>query len=150
MPRKPSPAWTIDALRRRAVRDHAASERRASFVPIVHLGTPGEPHEVFAVVPEEPTDHALRTDVVAAMRQRALRRPGTGSGPARSAVQPLVWLTRPGDLEVQDVDMAWFAAARQAYAEAGAELHFALVCRFGWRDPATGASQTWVRSRAGA
>ena len=143
MPRRRSPERLIDVLLRRAVREHAAAERRARFVPILHVGVPGEPHEVFAVVPDEPADHALRTDVVAALRHRALRRtPGAAVGPG-----PLVWLTRGGDLELQDVDMAWFAAARQAYGEADGELCFAVVNRHGWHDPRTGARRSWVRAR---
>jgi hypothetical protein len=129
-------------LLRRAVREHAAAERRAHFVPILHVGVPGEPHEVFAVVPDEPSDHALRTDVVAAMRARAQRRAG-----AAPTTTPLVWLTRGGDLEVQDVDVAWFAAARQAYGEADVPLCFAAVNRHGWHDPQSGVRRRWVRAR---
>ena len=74
MPRRRTPEQIRDALLRRAVREHAATERRARFVAILHVGTPGEPHEVFAVTTDETTDHALRTDVVAAMRRRAVKR----------------------------------------------------------------------------
>ena len=141
MPRKRTPEQIRELALRRAVREHAATERRARFVPILHVGVPGEPHEVFALGPEEPDDQALRADVVAAMRVRAAHR---GGGPA-----PTVWLTRPGDLEAQDIDMAWMAAAWQAYAEAGVPLTFAVVNRRGWRDPRTGAGRTWVRPRPG-
>lgn len=143
MPRKPPSAHVLEELRRRAVREHATAERRARHVPILHVGVPGEPHEVFAIDPEETSDQALRTDVVAALRQRARQRAGTPTANA----EPLVWLTRGGDLEPQDLDMAWFAAARQAYGEAGAEPRFALVGRHGWYDPATGERRTWVRPR---
>jgi len=143
MPRQRTPEQVLDALLRRAVREHAAAERRTRFVPILHVGVPGEPHEVFALLPEEPTDQALRADVVAAMRHRAATRTTavTGERPV------LVWLTRGGDLDVQDIDAAWLAAARQAYGEAGAELCFAVVNRHGWHDPRTGARRTWARAR---
>jgi hypothetical protein len=60
---------------------------------------------------------------------------------------PLVWLTRPGDLVDQDVDLAWLAGARQAFGEAGVPLVFVVVNRQGWRDPRSGLQRTWVRLR---
>ena len=88
-----------------------------------------------------PSDPGLRTDVVAALRVRAAR--GLGDG----ADEPLVWLTRTGALELQDVDARWLAAARSAYDEAGARLAFVVVNREGWRDPRSGLTRTWVRLR---
>lgn len=140
MPRKRAPEQVLHGLLRCAVREHAAAERRSRYVPILHVGTPGWPHEVFAIAADERTDHALRADVVAAMRLRASRR--SPAGP-----EPLVWLTRGGGLEVQDLDLAWMAAAGQAYAEAGAPLCFVVVDRHGWHDPRTGRQRRWVRAR---
>jgi hypothetical protein len=150
MPRKRSPERILSLLLRQAVLEHAASERRRHHVPILHIGLPGEPHEVFAVVPSEPTDHALRADIVAAMRQRELQRQTRHSverGTATALAPTLVWLTRSGVLEVQDLDVDWHAAARQAYAEADADLAFAVVTRRGWHDPQTGARREWTRPR---
>jgi hypothetical protein len=127
-------------LLRRAVQDHATSERRRVFRPRLHVGVPGGVEAVFAVRDDEPTDHALRCDVVAAMVRRA-RRPGP---------VPMVWLTRAGELETQDVDAAWLASARAAYAELGLPLLMVVVNRRGWRDPRSGASRTWRRLRASA
>lgn len=142
MPSKRSSVRVLAVLLRRAVVDHAASERRRRHVPILHIGIPGEPHEVFAVVPSEVTDHALRSDIVAAMRRQELRRQ------RRSDASPmLVWLTRGGDLELQDLDAAWHAAARQAFGEAAEELNFAVVCRRGWHAPGSGARREWARIR---
>lgn len=123
---------------RQAVLDHAVSERRRSHVPLVHVGLPGGREAVHPVREDEPTDHALRADVLAAM----LRRTRT---PAAAA--PLVWLTRAGDLTPQDLDMAWLAGARQAYGEAGVPLVLVVVNRHGWRDPRSGLSASWVRLR---
>lgn len=95
---------------------------------------------MFAVRDDEPSDHALRCDVVAAMVRRT-RRPGP---------VPMVWLTRAGALETQDVDAAWLASARAAYAELGLPLLMVLVNRRGWRDPRSGAACTWRRLRASA
>ena len=88
----------------------------------------------------EPSDPGLRTDVVAALRVRATQ------GASGDDV-PMVWLTRTGALELQDVDARWLAAARAAYDEAGAPLAFVVVNRHGWRDPRSGLSRTWARLR---
>jgi len=132
--RAPLPRDLERALRQ-AVLEHAGAERRRRHVPVVHVGTPGGIQLLHPDRPDEPSDHALRTDVVAAMRHR--------SGLPR----PLVWLTRPGELDLQDVDVRWLAAARQAYAEARLPLVFVVVNRHGWRDPRSGLGRTWQRLR---
>ena len=65
----------------------------------------------------------------------------------RAGRDRLVWLTRPGDLELQDVDAAWLAAARAASAEAGTPLDLRGGDRHGWRDPRSGLGRTWTRLR---
>jgi hypothetical protein len=132
---EPLPRHT-HVLLRRAVLEHAAQERRRVFPPVLHVGVPGERAASLAVASAEPTDPGLRTDVVAALRVRA----GVGS-------DPLVWLTRSGGLELQDVDARWLAASCAAYDEARAPLAFVVVNRRGWRDPRSGLSRTWVRLR---
>jgi hypothetical protein len=127
----------LRAALRRAALDHALSERRRHFTPALHVGTPGGPQAVLALEPDTRLDHTLRTDVVAALLVRAARE-GAGS---------LVWLTRPGGLELQDLDAAWLAAARAASAEAGAPLTLVVVNRHGWRDPRSGLARTWTRLR---
>jgi hypothetical protein len=121
---------------RQAVLDHAVAERRQVHLALLHVGLPGARQAVHPVRPDEPSDQALRADVVAAM----VRRVGM-------AGTPLVWLTRPGDLVDQDVDLAWLAAARQAFGEAGLTLVFVVVNRHGWRDPRSGLGASWVRIR---
>lgn len=133
----------LRATLRRAVLDHVSSERRRAFPPLLHVGTPGGPQALFATEQLDPIDHALldqglRADVVAAM---LARRP-------TPSVAPLVWLTRPGELCLQDVDAAWLAAARGAAAEAGLPLTMVVVTRRGWWDPRSGATRTWRRLRA--
>ena len=39
----------------------------------------------------------------------------------------MVWLTRPGELDLQDLDVQWMAAARAASAEAGIGLTLVVV-----------------------
>lgn len=134
---RPPIAPDVDRLLRRAVLDHIRAERRRVHPPLLHVGLPGGTEAVFADTVEDPTDHGLRTDVVASMLRRTVRGP----------VTPLVWLTRAGDLDLQDVDARWLASARSAYAEAGAELVMVVVNRHGWQDPRSGASRHWVRLR---
>jgi hypothetical protein len=123
---------------RRAVLDHARDERRRVFPPVLHVGSPGVTVVDFAIEPQECTDHALRTDIVAAMLRRSRQQGGT----------PLVWLTRPGaPSEVRDVDLEWLAATRAAGAELGRHLPFVVVNRRAWRDPRTGVGRVWQRVR---
>ena len=123
----------LHRLLRRAVLDHCISEPRRVHPALVHVGVPGAAEAVLADV--ESTDHGLRCDLVAAMLKR------TRGG----ATTPLVWLTRTGVLEVEDVDLRWLASARAAYAEAGQPLVMVVVNRRGWRDPRSGASREWVK-----
>lgn len=131
---------------RRAVLDHAATEHRRAFPALVHVGQPGA-HEV-VVATAAVADHSLRTDVVAAMLARHHRRPAPGPAPgADGTPAPIVWLTRPGDLDLQDLDVAWLGAAWAACAERGDPLTMVVVNRHGWRDPRSGVSRHWVRLR---
>jgi hypothetical protein len=131
------------ALLRQAVLDHRSSERRRVHPEALHVGVPGGRVARLALDEVEPSDPGLRTDVVAAMRVCATR--GAAGGEV-----PMVWLTRTGGLELQDVDARWLAAARAAFTEAGEPLAFVVVNRDGWRDPRSGLSRTWARLRAPA
>jgi predicted dienelactone hydrolase len=124
---------------RRAVLDHARTERRRRvFPPVLHVGSPGLTVAEFAIEPADPTDQALRTDIVSAMLRLAARRGDT----------PLVWLSRPGaPSEVRDVDLEWLAATRAAGAELGRHLPFVVINRRAWRDPRTGVGRVWQRLR---
>ena len=125
-------------LLRRAVVEHVGTITGRAFPPVLHVGTPGSRVRRFTLRPADPTDHALRADVVAAMLGRR--------GP-EAAAAPWVWLTRTGALELHDLDAQWLAAAVTAYAEAGDDLTMVVVTRRGWRDPRSGVGQTWVRLR---
>jgi hypothetical protein len=126
---------------RRAVLAHARRERRRIHPVLLHVGWPGAHEEVFATEPGDALDHALRQDVVAALLRGAQRRAPVVGEP------PLLWLTRPGPLEVGDVDLAWLASARGAAAEAGVALTFVAVNRHGWLDPRSGVRREWKRLR---
>ena len=125
-------------LLRRAVVEHVRTLPGRSYPPVLHVGRPGGAVHRFQIRVDEPTDHALRADVVAAMLGR--------SGPDA----PWVWLTRMGDLVLHDLDVQWLAAASTAYTEAGVDLTLVVVSRRGWRDPRSGVGRTWVRLRVPA
>ncbi len=125
------------ALLRRAVLDFRVSERRKTHPPVLHVGVPGATELAYEPGHDEPMEHGLRADLVAAFLRRTL------SGP----VQPLVWITRTGELVLEDVDAVWLSAARSAYAEAGVPLTMAVVTRRGWWDPRSGRGRQWQRLR---
>lgn len=125
---------TTGALLREAVRRHVIGERRRRFAPMVHVGRPGG-REWSAAAATAETDHAVRTDVMAALLG------SSGEGPH------LVWLTRPGMLTAHDVDAAWLSAASGAWAEAGRDLTWVVVTRRGWWDPRSDLRREWVRLR---
>lgn len=125
------------AAMRAAVLAFKASEPRRIFPPVIHVGTPGGRAATFAERSADGLDHGLRTEVIAALLSRALV----------NDRQPVTWLTRPGGVETHDADLAWLAAARSAYGEAGVPLAMAVVTRDGWRDPRTGHGATWKRLR---
>ena len=123
------------ALLRRLVLDHRAGERRHRFPAVLHLGGPGRPAAGRVDESEAVLDQALRCDVL-----EALLRPFPAG--------PLVtWLNRPGDLEVQDVDLARLRAVRAVNGETGRSLPFLVVTREGWRDPCSGVRRSWRRLR---
>jgi len=134
---EPVPRAMATVLRRAAL-DHARAEHRRGYPPLLHVGFPGGAEELFTLTRGDPTDHAIRADVLAAMLQRCRRVAGA---------VPLVWLTRAGPLDLQDVDAAWLAAARTAAAEAGVTLTMVVVTRHGWRDPRSGVRREWKRLR---
>jgi hypothetical protein len=135
----------LRALLRRAVLDHATREHRRAHPPVLHIGRPGGRVARLPLDAYEPFDPGLCADVVAAMRSDT--RTDTRSS---ELGEPLVWLTRTGDLHLQDVDARWLSAARAAYAEADARLVLVVVNRHGWRDPRSGLSRTWARLRPSA
>lgn len=127
--------------------DHVRAERRRRYPPLLHLGRPGG---LDVVVPataadgQAELDHALRVDVLAAALHR-LRHLTGEVVPAQAT--PLVWLSRCGELDLQDLDAAWLAAATAAFAEAQVDLTLVVVTRQGWCDPRTGVGVTWRRVR---
>lgn len=134
----------LGRLLRRAVLDHITSEHRRVYSPVAHVGLPGG---IVASLPLEGQrlDHALRADALEAMARR-LRFSNRSAAPG-AIPGPLMWLTRRGTLEVQDIDLMWASAARTAAFELDHELPMVVVTRQGWRDPWTGTTRIWQRLR---
>lgn len=132
--REPLPR-PLERLLRHAAWEHAVSTRQRVLVPQLHVGVPGEPHPVLAAAEGGSIpDQALGADALHAMR-------------AVAGERSIVWLVRTGPRVAQDVDLAWLAAARQAFAEQAADLVFVVVDRHGWWDPRSGLQATWGRLR---
>ncbi|MGZ4437626.1 MAG: hypothetical protein ACXVWU_09660 [Nocardioides sp.] len=113
-------------------------ESRRRFDPAVHVGVLGGPRDSFTVAARDlpVMDAGLRTDVVTGLLEHA---PDDWRD---------VWVTRPGDPEQHDLDLAWLSAARAAFAAHGRTLAtFHALTRTGWRDVVTGETRTWVRLR---
>ncbi|MCH1868339.1 hypothetical protein [Nocardioides sp. CFH 31398] len=140
-PPVPEPRRARAAAWREAVLDLRYGERRRVFPTVVHVGRPGGACAGTTVplhpgVGGPPWDHALRADLVGALLDRH-----------RAAAEPWCWLTRTGGVEPHDDDLAWLAAARTAYGEAGVDLVLAVVTRAGWYEPTTGDGRAWKRLR---
>ncbi len=136
------------ALLRRLVLEHKAVERRHRFPAVLHLGGPGRPEagrvvEDHEAPPEDRLDHALRCDILEALLKDDERRAAHRGGPRAL----MTWLTRPGSLDVQDVDLAWLRAVTAVNGESERSLPFLVVTREGWRDPQSGVGRTWQRLR---
>ena len=125
-------------LLRRLVLEHKAAERRHRFPPVLHLGGPGRP-EAGRIVESAGLDHALRCDVLEALLKRAAH--------VQSDRPLTTWLTRPGSLDVQDVDLMWLRAVTAVNGETGRALAYVVVTRDGWQDPRSGAGRAWRRLR---
>jgi hypothetical protein len=116
-------------------------ETRARFDTVVHLGTLGGDHRTCIVPLADLTvvDAGTRTDVVSWLLEED--RPDA-AGPVG------VWLTRAGEPQLQDEDLAWLSATVRAFGALGRTLDgFWSVTRTGWLDVRSGESRTWKRLR---
>jgi hypothetical protein len=110
------------------------TELRRRFPLLLSAGLLAGPRESL-VVPDR-CDVQLATDLALVLFERS--RPGA----------PTVWLTRPGMPAHHDEDACWMSACRAAAGILGHDpAPFYVVTRYGWTDPATGASRTWKRLR---
>lgn len=111
----------------------AESERRAHFPAVLHVGTPGG--ATSTVVDDPRWDAGLRADVAAAVLR------------CRDGSTATAWVTRPGDLDLQDVDVAWLGPVLRSAEENGVDVTFVVVTRHGWVDPRSGVRREWRRIR---
>ena len=111
----------------------ARTETRRRHPALVHVGDPTGRVSLCPV--DDVADHALRVDVLGALLWR------------HREERPLVWLTRTGPLDRQDVDARWHASFEGARQEVEVGRHFLVVTRHGWADPVTGETRTWKRIR---
>jgi hypothetical protein len=132
---------TIPSLLRLEVAGLRARESRQRFDTVVHLGALGGERRTCTV----PTtglsvvDAGTRTEVVSWLLECGHIRAGQPAG---------VWLTRAGDPQLQDEDLAWLSAAGRAFGALGCRLEgFWSVTRTGWLDVRTGEGRTWKRLR---
>lgn len=130
---------TTAALLRLEVGRLRRDERRRRFEVRVHVGSLAGPHQTCSVPIADPVlDAGTRTDVVS----RLLEASGDTGGAAS------VWLTRPGEPLLQDVDLAWLSAVDRAAGALDRRLGgFWSVTRTGWLDVRGGESRTWKRLR---
>jgi hypothetical protein len=127
--------------------------RRRTFPAAVELVTPdaraGTEPEASWRYGTEPTDHALRVDVLARLLTDCRCRLRQQVSPRATQVNEVTLVhVRPGPHEPADLDLGWAAAASVAGAIAGVEVVSAIaLSRWGWYDLRTGQHRSWVRLR---
>ncbi|HSJ19487.1 MAG TPA: hypothetical protein VK964_02840 [Nocardioidaceae bacterium] len=115
-------------------------EFRQRFDSVVHVGRLGGECRRCTVPTADlgVLDAGTRTEVISRLLEEV-------PVPEASAA---VWVTRAGEPQVQDDDLAWHAAACLAFGALGRSLEgFWAVTRTGWLDIRTGESRTWKRLR---
>jgi hypothetical protein len=120
---------------RAAVLELREGERRQRFPARLHAGLPG-PTCPRVTVPAG-AGSGLRADLAVALLARG----------AAQASRPCVWLTRPGELAVEDADLEWGWAVRWAAGALGRTDTLVVVTRRGWFDPVSGVRREWRRLR---
>jgi hypothetical protein len=128
----------LQRLLREEVGRFRQREQRRRFDAAVYVGRLGGARDSFVVraMDRPVVDAALRVDVLSALLAH-------GQPDWQTA-----WLMRPGLPEPHDEDLAWFSAARRAFAVHDRTLAgFYAITRYGWRDVVTGESRTWKRLR---
>jgi hypothetical protein len=131
---------TTPSLLRLEVGRLRRDESRQRFDTVVHVGRLGGEHRTCTVPTAElgVLDAGTRTEVIF----RLLEEDPAPEGPAG------VWITRAGEPNLQDDDLAWHSAARVAFGALERPLEgFWTVTRTGWLDVRTGESRTWKRLR---
>jgi hypothetical protein len=132
------PPTDLHPLLRREVGMLRARESRRVFDVAVNVGQVAGDRDSFVVRAQDlpAVDAALRIDVLSSLVEQA---PAAGL---------TAWVTRPGEPEPHDLDLAWMAAASVAFGIHGRETDgFYAITRTGWLDVRTGERRTWKRLR---
>jgi hypothetical protein len=120
-----------------------AREPRRRFDSVVHVGALGDRHRSCVVPSLDPRvaavlDAGTRTDLLVRLLEEEPPHPR----------EACVWVSRPGEPDLEDGDLAWYAAAARAFATVGCSLDGCwAVTRTGWLDVLTGERRTWKRLR---
>lgn len=115
-----------------------ALESRRTFDPSVHVGQLGGDRTGFVLrAKDRPVlDTALLRDVAGRLVEES------------PCWWHTAWVLRPGDMEPQDLDLQWLAAARPAFGSRDRVLEGCfVVTRSGWRDLLTDEVRAWARAR---
>jgi hypothetical protein len=118
----------------------AGTRRALPFT--AYVGVPGSVRT--ALLHDPAHDQVLRTDlverVVDGLSERAVDR-----------ATACAWVTRPGDLALDTLDLDWLAVARAGFDRHDLELPaFFVVSRNGWHEAFSGRTRRWHRVRPGA
>jgi hypothetical protein len=131
---------TTASLLRLEVGRLRSRESRRRFDTVVHVGALGDVHRscTVPVVDLPVLDAGTRSEVVSRLLEEGgLDEPGAH-----------VWLTRAGEPQLQDEDLAWLSATIRAFDCVGGTLEgFWSVTRTGWLDVRSGDARTWKRLR---
>ncbi|MFS3130003.1 hypothetical protein ACLM5J_16505 [Nocardioides sp. Bht2] len=141
-PLRPDPgnaAQELAALRpalRLAVHRLRQQNRGRLFPWLLHVGGLDGDDRSFSVTDPGRVDAGLRLDLCFALLGHC-EEPGA-----------LIWITRPGDVEVTATDLAWLQSAWGASRDLGRPLSPALVVtKSGWAAPFSGEQMQWQRLR---
>lgn len=128
----------LGAQMSRLMREFVTAHSRRRNVPTtLHLGRPEE--EVRTILDHPSYDDGLRADLV------------TRAIDGLAVPEPLVWMTRPGDLGPSEVDLGWLRAARAGFDRHGRALtSFHVLTRHGWTELVSGQRHARVRIRRSA
>lgn len=120
------------------------ARRRRDLRPRAWVGCPGgrRGHDVL-LLPDLPS--GLPHGAAAGLRADLIERALDG---IETTADVLCWVSRSGEPGAGDVELAWWAAARRAFARHDVPLAgFCVLNRYGWLDLGTGLGRTWARVR---
>ena len=137
MPLQAPLARSTHAMLREMVLELRDAESGQRYPTVIHAGLPWGPRAAHDCSLTPTTDSGLRTDIAMGLLERT----------SIEGTRPLLWLTRPGPLSVQDCDLEWRSATQWAAGALAINPAFLVVTRQGWFEPDSGRLQEWRRLR---